>query len=87
VPDKEEVKLEMERLDALLSNERTLMSYLRTAANAFILAIALFKFFANQFVHALGIASLAAGAVILTVSIFRYRKNRQKISMLKEDAE
>ncbi len=72
-------KIKLSRLEAHLSNERTLLSYTRTAASVLVLAVALFKFFEEKTVIYLGYGVLFFGLIIIILGIYRFFQERKRI--------
>ncbi|HYC79773.1 MAG TPA: DUF202 domain-containing protein [Candidatus Binatia bacterium] len=70
----------LEKLQAHYSNERTLLSYTRTAASVLVLAVALLRFFDNRNVIYLGWLCLGIGLVIQGVGVVRYFQERKRIN-------
>ena len=60
-----------------LANERTFLSFLRTALGLFLGGIGLIKFWGHPLVEVLGWVFIAAAAVLLGIGIFRYRYARR----------
>ncbi|HYE22496.1 MAG TPA: DUF202 domain-containing protein [Verrucomicrobiae bacterium] len=71
---------QLEKLQAHYSNERTLLSYIRTSASVLVLAVALLRFFESKTIIYLGWASLAAGSFIMIVGLQRYLQERKRIN-------
>lgn len=67
---------ELEKIRSHYANERTLLSYIRTASSLFVLSVALLKFFYDATFKILGWASLVAGGLILGFGIYRYFRER-----------
>jgi uncharacterized membrane protein YidH (DUF202 family) len=72
-----EIKLKKKELH--LANERTFLSYVRTAASIFVLAIALIRFFDNRFLIILGFLFVLIGAFIFVLGAYRYHQERKQI--------
>ena len=75
-----EKEIQYEKIKAHLSNERTLLSYTRTAASVLVLAVALFKFFNDSTVVMLGYICLGVGAIITILGIYRFFQERKRIA-------
>lgn len=69
----------LDKIEASLANERTLLAYIRTSASAIVLAAALFKFFQNKLIMASAIVSAVAGITILILGIYRYIAEQRRI--------
>ncbi len=63
----------------MLSNERTLLSYVRTSLSAFILAFALFEFFNSEETRRLGLIFFIIGVAFLFVGIVYFLWRRKRI--------
>jgi uncharacterized membrane protein YidH (DUF202 family) len=72
-------KKNLHKLEAHLSNERTLLSYIRTSSAVLVLSVALFKFFEDRTVIMLGFFTLIFGACILILGIYRFFQERRRI--------
>ncbi|MDQ3076506.1 MAG: DUF202 domain-containing protein [bacterium] len=76
-------KIKLKKLEALLSNERTLLSYIRTAAAVLVLAVAMFKFFEEKAIIYVGFAVLGAGILIFILGIYRFFQEKERIHHMK----
>ena len=72
-------EVELERIKASYSNERTLLAYIRTAASVLVLAIALIKFFESDLALYGGIGITSLGLFILFFGSYRYKQERDRI--------
>jgi uncharacterized membrane protein YidH (DUF202 family) len=77
---RENMSQDLDKLQAHYSNERTLLSYIRTSASVLVLAVALLRFFTERTVITLGWVSLAIGIVILAIGLQRYYVERARIN-------
>ncbi|MBL8030208.1 MAG: DUF202 domain-containing protein [Candidatus Doudnabacteria bacterium] len=68
---------ELEKLRSHYANERTLLSYIRTSASLFVLAVALLKFFYDATFKVFGWSCLILGGIILFFGVYRYFKERE----------
>jgi uncharacterized membrane protein YidH (DUF202 family) len=73
-------KVKLKKLEAQLSNERTLLSYIRTASAVLVLAVALFKFFEDKRIIYLGFGVLALGLAVFILGLYRFLQERKRIS-------
>lgn len=71
----------VQHLEAHLANERTLLSYIRTAASLLVLAVALFKFFEEEYVVLLGWFILSLGLFIFTLGTYRFSQEKRRITL------
>lgn len=74
-----DTEAKLKKMEALYSNERTLLSYIRTAASVLVLAVALLRFFESDSILFLGWVTVAIGAFILLLGIIRYFQERKRI--------
>jgi putative membrane protein len=74
-----EPKIKLKKLEASLSNERTMLSYTRTAMSVLVLAVAMLKFFTDDTMIILGWAAVVFGVAILGLGIVRYIQERKRI--------
>ncbi|MEM4657868.1 MAG: DUF202 domain-containing protein [Candidatus Methanosuratincola sp.] len=65
----------------ILANERTLLSYIRTALAMFAAGAFAVRFFDALYVQAVGGMLVLAGGVTLLVGLRRYRKMRELIDL------
>ncbi len=72
-------KEKLEKLKAYYSNERTLLSYIRTSTSVLVLAVALLKFFNAKYIVYLGFFILSIGILILILGIHRYFQEKSTI--------
>jgi putative membrane protein len=77
-----EENIKLKKLEAYLSNERTLLSYIRTASTVIVLAVAMFKFFESKIIIQLGFAVLIIGLIIFVLGIYRFIQQRRRIRKL-----
>ncbi|MES2436771.1 MAG: DUF202 domain-containing protein [Patescibacteria group bacterium] len=70
------------KVEAYLSNERTLLSYMRTAASVAVLAVAMFKFFEDEWVIYLGFAVLLLGVGVFVLGTYRFIQGRKRINSI-----
>lgn len=75
-------KIKLKKLEAKLSNERTLLSYIRTSSAVLVLAFAMFKFFEEKIIIQLGAAVLIFGLAILILGWYRFFQERKRIHNL-----
>lgn len=61
------------------SNERTLLSYVRTSMSVLVLAVAMMRFFENRSVIYTGWVLLGAGIFILLLGAYRFWQEREHI--------
>jgi putative membrane protein len=71
-----------EQIKTHFSNERTLLSYFRTAISLFVLAAAVFKFLGNTYAPYIGWALVVLGLVGSIVGFTRYKKRQTKIEQM-----
>ena len=64
---------------AHLSNERTLLSHIRTSASVSVLAVAMMQFFESKIVAYLGQSVDAMGIIIQSAGIWRYKLKHRRI--------
>lgn len=75
----------LKKIEASLSNERTILSYIRTSAAVLVLAFAMFKFFEEKTIIYLGYVVLTIGILIFLLGVYRFIKERQRIASLAND--
>jgi putative membrane protein len=63
----------------ILANERTFLSYQRTALAQFAAGVSLIEFFDGPFLVTLGVALLPVAAVTAVLGVARYRRMRALI--------
>jgi putative membrane protein len=71
----------------LLANERTLLAYLRSGVALFIAGVSIIHFSREGWFWAVGIACLPAGAITITVGLWRHRKMNIAISLVRSQVE
>jgi putative membrane protein len=76
-------KLAIDR--TILANERTFLSYIRTALTMFIAGGTVIKLISEPFIIGLGWLSVVIGVVVLYVGILRFKKFQQSISVLNKE--
>ncbi|MCC2631117.1 MAG: hypothetical protein K0S38_926 [Candidatus Paceibacter sp.] len=72
-------KVKLKKLEAHLSNERTFLSYIRTASAVLVLAVAMLRFFEDKTVIYLGFAVLALGLAVFALGVYRFFQERNRI--------
>jgi uncharacterized membrane protein YidH (DUF202 family) len=73
-------RLRLEEESALLANERTLLSYIRTTFSALILGFALIQFSnQNHSMWSVVIATIIGGFILGIIGIIEYKLHRTKI--------
>ena len=72
-------ELAYKKLEVLLSNERTLLSYIRTAASVLVLAIGLYKFFEDKYAHYIGHTCVIIGLGIIGLGMYRYSQLKKRV--------
>jgi len=72
--------IKLNKLEAYLSNERTLLSYIRTAASAAVLAVAMFKFFESKIIIYVGFGILVISLLVFILGLYRYFQQRKRIT-------
>lgn len=71
-----------------MANQRTLLSYIRTAFMLIVSGISLIKFLPfGDALHILGIILLPSSVASLAIGIFLYRKMEKRIRELPDDEE
>ena len=79
-------KLKLEEESALLANERTLLSYIRTTFSALILGFALIQFSnQNNSMLKVGIATIAGGFILGIIGLIEYRLHKSRIKLEAEE--
>ncbi len=78
-------KIKLKKLEAMLSNERTLLSYIRTSSAVLVLAVAMFKFFEDKTIIYLGFVVLVLGILIFILGLIRFFQERGRIADLKPE--
>jgi len=68
----------------LLSNERTLLAYLRSGVTLFIAGVSIIHFAGTGWFLAVGIACLPAGAAAVALGVMRYLKMDKAISAVRK---
>ena len=71
----------------LLSNERTLLAYLRSAAALLIAGFSMIHFAGQDWFWAVGIACLPAGIIVAIVGVERYRGMKESIALVRRQSE
>lgn len=66
----------------ILANERTLLSYIRTALALFIAGLTFVRFFDNRIIEIIGWVFIPLGLINLVLGIVRYRATRNHIDEL-----
>jgi uncharacterized membrane protein YidH (DUF202 family) len=85
---KEKIMEEFQEEQVLLSNERTLLSYVRTSLTALVFGFALLQFAAyNSSFTTWGTVAIAAGICILIVGTIYYEIRKKKIKEIENEAE
>lgn len=83
---KRKSKLKLEEESALLSNERTLLSYVRTTFSALILGFALIQFSnENNSMFTVGVATIIAGFVLGIIGFIEYNMYKKRIHLEAEE--
>lgn len=83
---KKRSKLKLEEESALLANERTLLSYIRTTFSALILGFALIQLSKeNTSMLNIGIATIFGGIVIGIIGVVEYKLHKKRIKQEAED--
>ena len=78
------LKLDEER--TLMSNERTLLAYIRTTFSALILGFALIQLSKdNNSLLNVGIATIFGGVILGIIGVIEYRMHKKKIKQEAED--
>jgi inner membrane protein YidH len=70
-----------------LANERTLLSYLRTALTLFIAGVSFIRFFDSLIVEIVGWLFIPLGAWISWIGTVRFRRMKQPLDSLLRTAE
>jgi uncharacterized membrane protein YidH (DUF202 family) len=83
----QEKEINIKKREFYLSNERTFLSYIRTSASVLVLAVALFKFFTDSAIIALGVVCLIVGCLVVALGLYRFlsEKNRIKTDDFTQD--
>lgn len=68
-----------------LSNERTLLAYIRTSVGLLVSGIALLRLFDNQYIHILGYALVLFAILTVCLGFRRYFRVRQILKPLRHD--
>jgi uncharacterized membrane protein YidH (DUF202 family) len=79
-------KVKLKKLEAHLSNERTLLSYIRTASAVLVLAVAMFKFFEEKIIMYAGFGVLVLGLLIFLLGLYRFFQERNRIFSMNIDS-
>lgn len=74
-----EKEINIKKREFYLSNERTLLSYIRTSASVLVLAVALFKFFTDSTIIALGVLCLVVGCIVIILGLYRFLSEKNRI--------
>lgn len=83
---KKRSKLKLEEETALLANERTLLSYVRTTFSALILGFALIQFSdQNNSMIRLGIATIIGGFILGLIGLVEYKMHKTRIHLEAEE--
>ena len=73
-------KIRLEEESALLANERTLLSYIRTTFSALILGFALIQLSdQNTSLRNIGIATIIGGVILGIIGFIEYRLHKKRI--------
>ncbi len=79
-------KLKLEEETALLANERTLLSYVRTTFSALILGFALIQFSnESSSMTNVGIATIVGGFVLGLIGLIEYNMYKKRIHLEAEE--
>lgn len=78
-------KLKLEEETALLANERTLLSYVRTTFSALILGFALIQFSDQDSMLRLGVATIIGGFILGLIGLIEYKMHNTKIRLEAEE--
>lgn len=79
-------KIKLEEESALLANERTLLSYIRTTFSALILGFALIQLSnQNSSMLRVGMATIIGGFIIGIIGAIEYRLHKNRIKTEAED--
>lgn len=76
----EDSEARLQNLQAHYSNERTFLSYVRTAASVIVLAVGFLKFFSEGGFKFAGWVCFVLGLAILILGVFRYGQEKQRIN-------
>ena len=77
---KKSKSIKLEEESALLANERTLLSYIRTTLSALILGFALIQLSADSnSLLSVGIATIIGGFILGIIGIIEYRLHKTRI--------
>ena len=71
----------------LLANERTLLSYLRSAVALFIAGVTIIHFSTEGWFWVLGIACIPSGIITGIIGVARYRRMNQSIVRIRNQSE
>ena len=71
----------------LLANERTLLSYLRSAVALFIAGVTIIHFSTGGWFWVLGIACIPSGIITGIIGVARYRRMNQSIVRIRNQSE
>lgn len=79
-------KIRLEEESALLANERTLLSYIRTTFSALILGFALIQLSSNnRALLNIGVITIVGGIVLGLIGLIEYRLHKRRIRKEAED--
>ncbi|MEK6925072.1 MAG: DUF202 domain-containing protein [Nanoarchaeota archaeon] len=83
---RKKTKLKLEEETALLANERTLLSYVRTTFSALILGFALIQFSTeNSNMAKVGIATIIGGFILGVIGLIEYNMYKKRIHLEAEE--
>jgi uncharacterized membrane protein YidH (DUF202 family) len=83
---KKRSKLKLEEETAMLANERTLLSYIRTTFSALILGFALIQFSnQNSSMLKVGIATIIGGFILGLIGVIEYKLHKNRIHLEAEE--
>jgi putative membrane protein len=71
----------------LLANERTLLSYLRSAVALFIAGVTIMHFSNEAWFSVLGFVCIPSGIITSIIGVARYRKMNQSIVRIRNQSE
>jgi len=71
----------------LLANERTLLSYLRSAVALFIAGVSIIHFSTEGWFRVLGLACVPIGIITGIIGVARYRRMNQSIARIRNQSE
>lgn len=68
----------------ILANERTFLSYIRTALTLFIGGISFIKFFDLSLIKVIGGIFIPLGMMVFLVGLWKYRKIKKEMQRIKD---